>query len=360
MTVEDRSPPVTELARAFGVGTIESTEALGAGHIHQTFLARCGTDAFVFQRLNAGVFPALDTLLENAQRITEHLRRRLTAEGVDDLDRRVLRLIRTPDGALSHQDASGAIWRCSPYIDDSTTRDSPLGPGDARTAAAAFGQFAVALDDLAPVPAVTLEGFHDLPSRRARLEAAVANDAANRASAVEREVAETLALCDRILSMHDLSELPTRVVHNDCKLNNLLFDATTGEALCVLDLDTVMEGSLVYDFGELVRTACCDADEDEPDLSKIRVDPELLRALAVGYAAGTEPILTEGERKALPLAGARLALENSLRFLTDHLSGDVYFGVSRPEQNLDRQRAQRFLAERLLEQTAVVEDQLRR
>lgn len=357
--MEDRSPPVKELALAFGLSAIESSESLGAGHIHQTFLAKCGEDAFVLQRLNAGVFPSLNTLLENAERITEHLRSRLAATGVSDLERRVLRLIRTTDGALSHRDESGAIWRCSPYIDGSTSRNSALGPDDARTAAEAFGRFAVALDDLDPAPAVTLEGFHDLPGRRAELEVAAARDVSNRVGPLERDVSETLALCDRILSEHDLSELPVRVVHNDCKLNNLLFDVTSGEALCVLDLDTVMEGSVVYDFGELVRTACCHADEDEIDHAKIRVDPELLRALTTGYADGAEAILTDGERRALPLAGARLALENALRFLADHLSGDVYFSVARSGQNLDRHRAQRFLAERLLEATATVSAQLR-
>jgi Ser/Thr protein kinase RdoA (MazF antagonist) len=349
---------VAELARAFGLGDVSSCRPLGKGHIHRTFLADCSDGAFVLQRLNSAVFPDLDALLANTQRVTDHLRARLVAAGTADVERRVLRLLRTSDGALSHRDTRGGVWRCTPHIGGSESRGRAGGPEDARAAARAFGAFARALDGLEPAPAITLPGFHDLAGRRAQLEAAIGADALGRERETREDAIRVLQLCDHLLSEHDLAGLPVRVVHNDCKLDNLLFDAKSGEALCVLDLDTVMEGSLVYDFGELVRTASCAAGEDEPDLSKICVDRALLSALTTGYVEGAAELVTDSERRALPLAGARLALENALRFLADHLAGDVYFRIERPGQNLDRHRAQRCLTERLLSETDVVAAQL--
>ena len=350
---------MTELAQAFGLGEVESCEALGNGHIHRTILARCGGRAFVMQRLNDRVFPDLDALLENAERITDHLRRQLLASGTAEIERRVLRLLHTQAGALSHRDEAGRLWRCCRFIDGSVSRSQALGSEDARAAARAFGAFAVALDDLEPAPTITLPGFHDLPGRRAELEAAADADVSGHAVALADEIGITLRLCDRLLLEHDLTRLPVRIVHNDCKLNNLLFDARSGEALCILDLDTVMEGSVVYDFGELVRTASCRADEAERDLTKVHVDPLLLAALTAGYVDGAEGLLTREELEALPLAGARLALENSLRFLTDHLAGDIYFRIERIDHNLDRHRAQRRLSELLFAETEAVAAQLR-
>lgn len=348
-----------ELAEAFGLGDVASWRGLGDGHIHRTLLARCGSGDFVLQRLNAAVFPDLAALLGNAVRITEHLRAGLQASGTADAERRVLRLLRTSEGSLSHRDGDDQSWRCTAYIEGSESRSQADGCEDARAAAQAFGAFALALDDLDPLPAVTLPGFHHLPGRRAELAGAVAADAASRAGEVKEDVTAAFDQCDRLLAEHDVSRLPVRVVHNDCKLNNLLFDETNGEALCVLDLDTVMEGSLVYDFGELVRTASCRAKEDERDLAKIRMDRSLLTALTAGYLEGAGELVTDAERAALPLAGARLALENSLRFLADHLAGDVYFRIERAGQNLDRHRAQRRLAELLLSETGTVAAQLR-
>ena len=138
-------------------------------------------------------------------------------------------------------------------------------------------------------------------------------------------------------------------MHNDCKLNNLLLDDQTGEALCVVDLDTVMPGSVLFDFGELARTGACPAAEDEVDLARVRVDLDLFAALASGFAAGARGLLTADEIRALPLAGPLMALENGVRFLTDHLEGDRYFRIARPGHNLDRARAQLQLAERMLE-----------
>jgi Ser/Thr protein kinase RdoA (MazF antagonist) len=160
---------------------------------------------------------------------------------------------------------------------------------------------------------------------------------------VRDEIEQTSREYERLrtaLAAVSAEHLPRRTVHNDCKLDNLLFDATTGEARCVIDLDTVMEGTVVCDFGELVRTGTCAASEDERDLAAMRFEPELFDALARGYLAGAGALLSEAEIRALPLAGPCLTLENAIRFLTDHLEGDVYFRIHREDHNLDRCRAQ--------------------
>jgi hypothetical protein len=167
-----------------------------------------------------------------------------------------------------------------------------------------------------------------------------------------RACAEAL---ERRLPQREIAALPRRVVHHDCKLNNVLLDVDTGEALCVIDLDTVMEGVLLSDFGELVRTAACPAPEDERDLSRVVFDLPLFEALAQGYLAGARDLVGAAEREALPLAGSHLALMNAARFLTDHLEGDAYFRVRRPGHNLDRARAQLRLAECVLAQQAQAE-----
>jgi hypothetical protein len=162
-------------------------------------------------------------------------------------------------------------------------------------------------------------------------------DARRLAAGVERALADAGA-----------ARLPRRVVHNDCKLNNVLFDEATGEALCVIDLDTVMPGSVLADFGDLARTAACPAPEDEPDLARVRVDARLYEALVRGYLAGAGALLEPVEIALLPLAGPLIALETGIRFLTDHLAGDVYFRIHRPGHNLDRARVQLRLTEQLL------------
>ena len=183
-------------------------------------------------------------------------------------------------------------------------------------------------------------------------EAALRSDACGRALAAGIEVEELrrrIADLQRELAALEVAALPRRVVHHDCKLNNLLFDRVSGEALCVIDLDTVMEGNLLSDFGELVRTASCRAAEDERDLARVQFDLALFEALARGYLAGFGRLLTEHERRALPVAGRLFSLMNAARFLTDHLTGDVYFRIRREGHNLDRARAQLRLAERMLE-----------
>jgi hypothetical protein len=356
--VESGAPQerLRELGRVFGLpGRFGAAVRHGSGHIHETFVARYdgadGSRRYVHQRLNTRIFRDPERLMSNIERVTCHLRGRLAERGVADPERRVLRLLPAHDGRLFHVDPEGHYWRTTPYLEGTCSVDAVESPAQAREAARAFGEFAALLDDLGPPPlADTIPHFHDLERRFAALEAVLRNDPCGRAAQVAAH-AEALRGQHAALTGHlaEVGALPRRVVHNDCKINNLLLDATSGEGLCVVDLDTVMQGNLLCDFGELVRTGTCRAPEDERDLGRIDFDLELFGSLVHGYLAGIGEAVDAAERRALPLAGPLLTLENAVRFLTDHVQGDTYFRIQRSGHNLDRARAQRTLAAHMLE-----------
>jgi hypothetical protein len=337
--------------------TLESAAVLERGHIHDTIVARCRSgggpaERYVVQRINASVFRDPDALTANVVRVTSHLRAALRSRGVADAERRCLAPVVSPTGRALHRSRDGGWWRAFPFIEGTHAIDTPESPEQAAQAAHAFGAFVADLADLDPDQLKeTIPRFHDLGARRAALERSLQSDVVGRAREVSREIDAALSAADGLLTAPDLARgaLPRRVVHNDCKLNNLLLDDRSGEALCVVDLDTVMPGTALFDFGELARTGACPAAEDERDLDRVRVDPELFRALASGFVAGARGLLEPRELRALALAGPLMALENGVRFLTDHLAGDRYFRIARPGHNLDRARAQLRLAERMLE-----------
>jgi hypothetical protein len=328
---------------------------LKRGHIHDTWigtwLTREGTRRIVHQRINTHVFRDPVALMRSWLRVTEHVRAALARAGVPDLERHCLCAIPARSGPV-HTEPSGAVWRAFAFIEGTRSVDVPESPAQAEEAARAFGAFAAQLSDLDPAEiAESIPRFHDFAHRVAAFEAAVGDDAHGRgrgaAEAIER-ARHLAAEVERALAQEGASSLPRRVVHNDCKLNNVLFDERTGEALCVIDLDTVMPGSVLADFGDLVRTAACPAPEDETDLARVQVDARLYEALARGYLTATGSLLEPVEIALLPLAGPLIALETGIRFLTDHLSGDVYFRIHRPGHNLDRALVQLRLTEQLL------------
>jgi aminoglycoside phosphotransferase (APT) family kinase protein len=353
---------MTDELRAVGerfaiAGRCVDAQPLGRGHIHETFVSsweRGGARvAYVHQRINTRVFSDPAVVMQNIVRVTTHLRAALARQGARDLERRVLTLVPARDARPFVVAPDGSVWRTFLRIEGAVTREIIAGPAEAFEAARAFATFAGLLADLpAPPLAVTLAGFHDLGKRFGEFEAAVASDASGRATSVRAEIdaiRATHARLSHLLSAADPDQAPRRVMHHDCKLNNLLLDAQTGEALCVIDLDTVMLGCVLSDFGELVRTAASRSPEDEPRLETIAFDLELFAALARGYAAGARDWLDGAEGRLLPLAGPLLALMNAIRFLADHVAGDVYFRVHREGQNLDRCRAQLTLTTRMLE-----------
>jgi aminoglycoside phosphotransferase (APT) family kinase protein len=335
---------------------LESAEVLKRGHIHDTIVARCsragGSSRFVAQRINADVFADPEALARNLARVSDHLFAALRARGASDPERRALRPVHSPSGAALHRSQDGAWWRLFPFIEGTHSIDTPGSPDQAARAASAFGGFVADLADLDPDDlSETILRFHDLAARCNALADARDHDVLGRARDVSAELAAAFRAAEGLLAAPELAPgaLPRRVVHNDCKLNNLLFDDRSGEAMCVVDLDTVMPGSVLFDFGELARTGACPAAEDERDLARVRLDPALFRALASGFVAGARGLLTAAEIRALALAAPLMALENGVRFLTDHLVGDRYFKIARPGHNLDRARNQLRLAERMLD-----------
>ncbi len=349
-----------DLAARFAIsGSCVEAGPLGSGHINETFMAcferGLGRQRYVFQRINRQVFPDPEGVMDNLQRILEHQHATLLAEKAPDASRRALRLVPARSGEAWWRDAGGEIWRCFDYIEGAVSFDIVQNPAQAREAAFAFGTFQRQLRDLPP-PRLreTIPGFHDTRRRWRNLVAAVEADVANRAAGAKREIELALqreSLAAALLARQAAGDLRERIVHNDTKLNNVLLDERTGEALCVIDLDTTMPGLSAWDFGDLVRSAAHRAAEDEADPEKAAVDRDLFAALVEGWKAALGPDLSPQETGCLVLGAQVITLECGLRFLADHLAGDRYFRTSRPGQNLDRCRMHWALL-RSLEQRA--------
>ena len=333
-------------------GELTAVAPYGSGHINDTFCAvfsQAGQAVrVILQRINGNIFKRPDALMENIQRVTAHLAAQVA--GQPDADRRVLTLIPTRDGRAWHVDADGAYWRLYRFIERASTFDAVTSTEQAYQAARAFGEFQRHLVTL-PAPRLhdTIPGFHHTPGRFAALEQAIAADAANRAQSVAAEIRFALAR-KGITSVLLDAQLPERITHNDTKFNNVLLDDSTGEGLCVIDLDTVMPGLALYDFGDMVRTTTSPAAEDERDLAKVHLQFPMFEALVRGYLATAGGFLTSEEKRLLPFAGKLITFEIGLRFLTDYLAGDTYFKVHREGHNLDRARTQFKLVQSIEEQ----------
>ena len=324
-------------------GRLANARRHGQGRIHQTWLVECDSGRrYVLQQLNAHVFRDLDAVMENVVRVTAHLERRLAQSGAPLL--RPLRVVPTRAGASWLREAGAGGWRAYEYVEGTVTLERAETPEQAHAAALAFGRFSALLADLPDPPLhETIPAFHDTVGRVRALAHAIDRDPRGRVAAAEPEIAalaQHWELAERMAALTRSGRLPLRVVHNDTKLNNVLFDAATGRAACVIDLDTVMPGYLAYDFGDLVRSAGNAAPEEgaDPALAELRMP--VFEALASGYLEGTRGMLRDADRESLAFAGPLLAFEVAVRFLTDHLEGDVYFRVAHPGQNLERCRLQ--------------------
>ena len=328
-------------------GLFVSAAPYGNGHINDTYCVVYHQNGlpvrYIFQRINHVVFKNPVTLMENIQRVTEHVGAQFS--DVTERTRRVLTLIPANDGRPYCRDASGNYWRVYVFIERARTFDAVESTGQAFQAAKAFGQFQRMLADL-PAPRLhdTIPDFHHTPKRFAALEKAVTTDPANRASMAKSEI-EFAMKHQAIASVLIEAKLPERVTHNDTKLNNVMLDEANGEGICVIDLDTVMPGLALYDFGDMVRTTTSPAKEDERDLSKVTMQFPMFEALVRGYLASASGFLTRAEKQWLPFSGKLITFEIGLRFLTDFLTGDTYFKVHRDNHNLDRCRTQFKLVE---------------
>ena len=327
-------------------GEFLSAQRYDGGHINETYVASYRLNGsvrrFVHQRINTAVFTDARALSGNIARVTGHLREKLYARNVPGVERRVLRVVPTRAGEEMLITDGGEHWRTYEFIEETVTRLNVETSSQAYAAAHAFGEFADLLADLSPqLLAETISGFHDTGARLERLHDAVRRDSQGRVRECRADIErahENAALAKALPRIAADEHLALRAVHNDAKISNVLFDAAEGHAICVIDLDTVMPGLLLYDAGELVRTACTRAAEDEPQPENVTVEPDFLDAVLAGFASGART--ARAERRAFVTAGRVLAYENGVRFLTDHLDGDRYFRVHRPGHNLQRARVQ--------------------
>lgn len=329
-------------------GEVLAAEPHGRGHINDTYRIVCGRGTkrrrYILQHINRHVFPDPVGQLRNIDRVLSHLRRK------ERDPRRVLSLVPTREGESFQRDERGEYWRVYLYIEGGRSRDAIRRPQQAYEAARLFGKFQSALADFPGDLVETIPGFHDTPKRYRAFEAAVREDRVGRAREAAREIAFAQShkrLAGTLSRLVRRGEVPVRIVHNDTKINNVLFDAVTGEGLCVLDLDTVMPGLALYDFGDMVRAGVNAAAEDEPDLSKVAVRLPVFEGFARGYLAGAAGMLNKAELAHLAASPRVIAFELGLRFLTDFLEDDRYFKIHRPGQNLDRCRTQFRLMELL-------------
>ena len=317
---------------------VVSCERYGCGHINVTYLVVTQSGRrYILQKLSNRAFPDVPGLQENIDAVTRHLHTKT------DNPYGALTLIPTLEGSSWYHHEENSDWRVYDFIENSLCLQAPESPEDFYQSAIAFGTFQ---QQLADFPAETLHetirNFHNTPDRYRLFREALQKDVMGRAASVQPEIDFVLAheeVAGRLTAMLKAGELPLRVTHNDTKLNNVMLSADTRTPLCVIDLDTTMPGLSAYDFGDSIRFGAATAAEDEKDLSKVTMSLDLFRTFTKGFLTAC-PGLTENERKALPLGALTMTLECGVRFLTDYLDGDHYFGIHYPEHNLDRCRTQ--------------------
>ena len=344
-------------------------EELRNGHINTTYRACYRSedgqeDRYILQRINEYVFKDPAQVMRNVEKVTRHitwklLRRRRDAAG------QTLNLFPARGGrnyiVLPEE---GGMWRCYNNIEGTHTYDVVENTRQAYQAGFAFGSFQDLICDMNPEDIrESIPDFHNTPKRYADLLKSAEADVMGRAANCQAEL-ELLKSWEnrysRIVDMMATGEIPTRITHNDTKINNVMLDEETDDAVCVIDLDTVMPGSVLYDFGDMVRTATCMAQEAEEDLSKVKMEMPFFESLAEGYLDAAHGFLTQKEVEFMPFAGWLITTEIGIRFLTDYLDGDLYFRTSKPEHNLIRARNQFKLAQSIDAQTISMGKYVRR
>jgi hypothetical protein len=355
---EDELSMIELVFRGFAIaGQFRSARRIDSGLINSTLVVSVapqsgGVRRYLFQRINESVFSEPVTVMRNVEVVTNHINTKVLRRRAD-LGGQTLSLVPARDGSSFVRGPGGGVWRCYHFLEGCHTFDVVVHPEQAYQAGHAFGAFQDLVSDLSPDLLVeTIPEFHNTRGRFDQLQAAVRADLAGRVDAVRPElafVAENEEWADRLLGLHAAGEIPLRITHNDTKINNVMFDTETDQAVCVIDLDTVMPGLTLYDFGDLVRTTTNPTEEDERDLGRVAVRMDIFEALTRGFLETAGGILNRTEVEHLAYSGKVIAYELGMRFLTDHLNGDRYFKVKRPGHNLDRARCQLQLA-RLLDE----------
>ncbi len=348
-------------------GTVVSIKEYGSGHINTTYLVEMNQSGtvvkYILQRINTEIFKDADQLMENITSVTEYLRQQIIKRG-GDADRETLTVIPVKGGQSFFRDGDGSCYRMYRFITDATSYDVVKEPKDFYGSAVAFGNFQSLLADYpADTLHETIPDFHNTGKRYQTFAQVLEADAYSRAAECEPEIAFVKERQQEMTVLTDMlarGQLPLRVTHNDTKLNNIMIDDATGKGICVIDLDTVMPGLSLYDFGDSIRFGANTAKEDEPDVSKVSLDLNLYEQYVRGYIEGCSGSLTDTELRMLPMGAKMMTLECGMRFLTDYLEGDVYFKIHQEKHNLIRCRTQFALVADMEKKWQEMEDIVRK
>lgn len=350
---------ISHIGNQFAIqGEFVEGHEIESGHINTTYMATyespdTSRHRYILQRINQNVFKNPLAVMRNVECVTRHINWKVLRVK-KDLGGQTLNLYPGRGGRFWVEGPNGGIWRCYNYIEGCQTYDVVENTRQAYQAARAFGSFQDLVSDLPPSELEeTIPDFHNTPRRFERLTEVAALDPCGRLASVRPEfefIQQRGAITGKLLDLHAEGKIPTRVTHNDTKINNVMIDAETDEAVCVIDLDTVMPGLSLYDFGDLVRTATSPTEEDEIDLSKVQMRMPMYEALVEGYLDSAGDFINDIEVDHLAFSGKLITLEIGIRFLTDYLEGDIYFKTQRDGHNLDRCRTQLALVQRIEEQ----------
>ena len=329
-------------------GDVINVKSFGSGIINDTFLVTCknnkgNENKYILQKINSSIFKNVEKLMENYCGVCDYLKK-IVSENGGDVERETITVVPTNSGKSYLKDSLDNYWRAIKFISDTVTYDVAESAEDFYKVGKAFGEFQ---NKLAGYNAENLyesiPNFHNTKERFKTFLLAIENNKARRLESVRSEVDFILERekdTSILLDLYENGELPLRVTHNDTKISNILMDANTKNGICIIDLDTIMPGLSLYDFGDAIRSGATHALEDEKDLDKVYVDLEFFEAFTKGFLEGTNSSLTEKEIEMLPMGAKVITLEQAIRFLTDYLDGDVYYKTSYSNQNLDRTRTQ--------------------
>jgi len=342
------------ISRQFQIyGEIQHAETFKIGHINETYSATYDQGGnrvrYIHQKINKTVFKEPPAVMKNLVRVTAHIRNKLEAQKAADITRRSLVVIPTRDGQSYYFNGDGEYWRTFVFVEGVQTFEAVQTPKQAFEAGRGFGEFQAHLADLAGERLLeTIPDFHNTVKRFKALQDAIEKDHYNRCKDAKQEIEFALKrepMVGVIVEAMAKGRIPERITHNDTKFNNVMLDTKSGAAMCVVDLDTVMPGCALYDFGDMVRTTTSPTLEDEKDLSKVRMQMPMFKKLVEGYLSQASSFLTKPERALIAFSGKLITFEIGIRFLTDFLRGDTYFRIHRPGHNLDRCRTQFKLVE---------------
>lgn len=348
-------------------GTLTSCEIFGSGHINTTYLAAYNDGdkvrKYIVQMVNTNVFKDIDSLMDNVFAVTSYLREVIKNNGGDP-NRETLHFIKTSNGGKYYRDADGCCYRAYRFVERSVSHDSVDSAAMFEKSGAAFGRFQKYLADFpAKTLSETIPNFHNTIWRyENEFLPAVENDAAGRAASCKEQIDFIIARkgdCSRLVELTDSGDLPLRVTHNDTKLNNVMFDEDTDDAVCVIDLDTVMPGLALYDFGDSIRFGANTCAEDEPDTDRVSLDLDYFKAYAQGFLSEAGQSLNRCEKDNLAFSAKLMTLECGMRFLTDYLNGDTYFKTAYPEHNLVRAKCQLALVSDMEKKADEMQDIIR-